>query len=75
MIPAALLYIGEDPDSHDPEVIAKAEAVYAAVRPYIRKFHSSEYINALANGEICVAVGWSGDVFQAQYSAAERKWE
>jgi len=71
MIPAALLYIGEDPDSHDPEVIAKAEAVYAAVRPYIRKFHSSEYINALANGEICVAVGWSGDVFQAQYSAAE----
>ena len=53
MIPAALLYIGEDPDSHDPEVIAKAEAVYAAVRPYIRKFHSSEYINALANGESC----------------------
>ena len=73
MIPAALLYIGEDPDSHDPEVIAKAEAVYAAVRPYIRKFHSSEYINALANGEICVAVGWSGDVFQAQYRPQKRK--
>ena len=71
MIPAALLYIGEDPNSHDPDVIAKAEAVYEAVRPYIRKFHSSEYINALANGDICVAVGWSGDVFQAQYSAAE----
>ena len=70
MIPAALKYIGEDPNSHDPEVIAKAEAVYSAVRPYIRKFHSSEYINALATGEICIAVGWSGDVFQAQYSAA-----
>jgi putrescine transport system substrate-binding protein len=71
MIPAALNYIGEDPDSHDPDVIAKTEEVFMAVRPYVRKFHSSEYINALANGDICVAVGWSGDVFQAQYSAAE----
>ena len=71
MIPAALKYIGEDPDSHDPEVIAKAEAVFAGIRPYIQKFHSSEYITALANGDICVAVGWSGDVFQAQYSASE----
>lgn len=71
MIPAALNYIGEDPNSHDPDVIAKAEAVFAGIRPYIQKFHSSEYINALANGDICVAVGWSGDVFQAQYSAAE----
>ncbi len=69
--PAALNYIGEDPDSHDPDVIAKAEAVFAGVRPYIQKFHSSEYINALANGEICVAVGWSGDVFLAQFRAAE----
>ena len=71
MIPAALNYIGEDPDSHDPEVIAKAEAVFEGIRPYITKFHSSEYINPLANGEICVAVGWSGDVFQAQFSASE----
>ena len=71
MIPAALNYIGEDPDSHDPDVIAKAEAVFAGIRPYIQKFHSSEYITALANGDICVAVGWSGDVFQAQFSASE----
>ncbi len=71
MIPAALNYIGEDPDSHDPEVIAKAEEVFAPIRPYIQKFHSSEYINALANGDICVAVGWSGDVFLAQFRAAE----
>ncbi|MCA0941447.1 polyamine ABC transporter substrate-binding protein [Yangia mangrovi] len=71
MIPAALKYIGEDPDSHDPDVIAKAEPVYMAIRPYIRKFHSSEYINALANGEICVAVGWSGDILQARDRAAE----
>jgi putrescine transport system substrate-binding protein len=71
MIPAALNYIGEDPDSHDPEVIAKAEEVFAPVRPYIQKFHSSEYVNALANGDICVAVGWSGDVFLAQFRASE----
>lgn len=71
MIPAALKYIGEDPDSKDPEVIAKAEAVFQAVRPYIQKFHSSEYINALANGDICVAFGWSGDILQARDRAAE----
>lgn len=71
MIPAALAFIGEDPDSQDPEVIAKAEAVYAGVRPYIQKFHSSEYINALANGDICVAFGWSGDILQARDRADE----
>ncbi len=71
MIPAALKYIGEDPNSHDPDVIAKTEAVFMAIRPYIQKFHSSEYINALANGDICVAVGWSGDVLQARDRAAE----
>jgi putrescine transport system substrate-binding protein len=71
MIPAALKYIGEDPDSHDPDVIAKAEEVLLAVRPYIQKFNSSEYINALANGDICVAFGWSGDILQARDRAAE----
>jgi putrescine transport system substrate-binding protein len=71
MIPAALNYIGEDPDSHDPDVIARAEEVFMPVRPYIQKFHSSEYINALANGDICVAVGWSGDILQARDRAAE----
>ncbi len=71
LIPAALNYIGEDPDSKDPAVIRKAEPVLQAVRPYVRKFHSSEYINALANGEICVAIGWSGDVLQARDRAAE----
>jgi putrescine transport system substrate-binding protein len=71
MIPAALNYIGEDPNSHDPEVIAKAEDVFMPVRPYIQKFHSSEYINALANGDVCVAVGWSGDILQARDRADE----
>ncbi|MEM1432286.1 MAG: polyamine ABC transporter substrate-binding protein [Pseudomonadota bacterium] len=71
MIPAALAYIGEDPDSQDPDVIALAEPVLADVRPYVGKFHSSEYINALANGDICVAFGWSGDILQARDRAAE----
>ena len=71
MIPAALKYIGEDPNSHDPDVIAKTEEVFMAVRPYVQKFHSSEYITALANGDICVAVGWSGDVLQARDRAEE----
>jgi putrescine transport system substrate-binding protein len=51
-------------------VIALAE-VLAAVRPYIQKFHSSEYINGLANGDICVAFGWSGDILQARDRAFE----
>lgn len=71
MIPAALKYIGEDPDSKDTEVIEKAEGVLTSVRPYVEKFHSSEYINALANGDICVAFGWSGDILQARDRAAE----
>ena len=71
LIPAALNYIGEDPDSQDPDVIRKAEAVLMGMRPHVQKFHSSEYINALANGDICLAVGWSGDVLQARDRAAE----
>ena len=71
MIPAALTYLGENPDSHDVDVIAKAEAVLNGVRPHVAKFHSSEYINALANGDICVAFGWSGDILQARDRAYE----
>ncbi len=71
IIPMVLKYLGEDPDSEDPEVIGMVEETLMAVRPYIKKFHSSEYINALANGDICVAVGWSGDVLQARDRADE----
>jgi putrescine transport system substrate-binding protein len=73
MIPAALKYIGLDPNSTSADDIAKAEEVMIKIRPYIRKFHSSEYINALANGDICLAVGFSGDVFQARNRAVEAK--
>ncbi|MAW86402.1 MAG: spermidine/putrescine ABC transporter substrate-binding protein PotF [Phyllobacteriaceae bacterium] len=71
MIPAALNWLGKDPDSKTAEDIEAAQAALEAIRPSIRKFHSSEYINALANGDICLAVGWSGDVFQARDRAAE----
>jgi putrescine transport system substrate-binding protein len=71
MIPAALTYLGEDPNRHDKDVIGKVEAMFAGIRPYVQKFHSSEYINALANGDICVAVGWSGDILQARDRADE----
>ncbi len=71
MVPAALQYLGEDPDAKDDESLAKAEAVLAAVRPYVQKYHSSEYISALANGDICVAFGWSGDILQSRDRAAE----
>ncbi len=71
MIPAALNYLGLDVNSTDPDELARAEELLLSIRPHIRKFHSSEYISALANGDICVAVGWSGDVFQARDRAAE----
>jgi putrescine transport system substrate-binding protein len=71
IIPAALKYLGEDPDAQDYDTIAKVEPVLTAIAPFVQKFHSSEYINALANGDICVAFGWSGDVLQARDRAAE----
>lgn len=71
IVPAALNYLGEDPNSFDPEVIAKAEALLQSIRPHITNFHSSQLINDLANGDICLAVGWSGDIIQAADRAEE----
>jgi putrescine transport system substrate-binding protein len=68
---SALRYLGEDPDSKDPAVLEKGAALLEQVRPYIRKFHSSEYINALANGDVCLALGWSGDAGIAKTRAEE----
>lgn len=71
VLPSALVYLGLDPVSADPDGFAKAEELLMKVRPHVRKFHSSEYINALASGDICVAIGYSGDVFQARDRAKE----
>jgi putrescine transport system substrate-binding protein len=73
LIPAALAYLGRDPMSRDDADLDRAVAVLQAIRPYIRKFHSSEYINDLANGDLCVAWGYSGDVVQAKGRADDAK--
>jgi putrescine transport system substrate-binding protein len=73
ILPAALHYLGLDPNSTDANDLEKAADLVAKVRPSVRKFHSSEYLNALASGEICFVVGWSGDIKQAQKRAAEAK--
>jgi putrescine transport system substrate-binding protein len=73
ILPAALHFLGLDPNSTDQGALEKAADLVAKVRPSVRKFHSSEYLNALASGEICLVVGWSGDVKQAQKRAAEAR--
>lgn len=71
VFPAILNYMGMDPLSSNPEDYKKAEAKLLTLRPYITYFHSSKYISDLANGDICVAFGYSGDVFQAANRAKE----
>jgi putrescine transport system substrate-binding protein len=71
ILPAALNYLGLDPNSTKQADLTKAADLVSKVRPYVRKFHSSEYLNGLATGEICLVVGWSGDIKQAQKRARE----
>jgi putrescine transport system substrate-binding protein len=68
---AALKYLGKDPNTRNVEDLQAAGEMLSKVRPFVKKFHSSEYINALANGDICVAIGWAGDVYQAKDRATE----
>ncbi len=71
VVDSALIYLGRDPNSENTEDLKAAEDLLMKVRPFVRYLHSSQYINDLANGEICVAVGWSGDVLQAKRRAEE----
>jgi putrescine transport system substrate-binding protein len=71
IMPAALHYLHLDPNSSAPDDLQKAADLLGKIRPYVRKFHSSEYLNALATGEICFVVGFSGDIKQAQKRAAQ----
>jgi putrescine transport system substrate-binding protein len=73
LFPGVLAYLGLNPDSKRAEDLNKAGDALFRVRGNIQKFHSSEYINALANGDICVAVGYSGDMIQAKSRAEEAK--
>jgi putrescine transport system substrate-binding protein len=73
IIPAALHFLGLNPNSTDPKELEKAAELLMKIRSSVRKFHSSEYLNALASGEICLVVGWSGDIKQSQKRAIEAK--
>src|SRR6202451_1927289 len=66
MMRAVFNYLGKDPNSQKPEDLAQGEAVLMKIRPYIRNINSSEYIEALANGDLCLAVGYNGDFMQAR---------
>jgi len=65
IIPLALLYLGEDPTSQDPEVLARAEAPLMAIRPFLKNVDPSGFVEALAGGKIAVCLGYSGDIMQA----------
>jgi len=71
VLETVLRYLGRNPASQDPADLAAAEKTLMAIRPYIRYINSSRYIDDLANGEICLALGWSGDVKQAHDRAVE----
>jgi len=71
IIGTVLIYLGKDANSENPDDLKAAEKVLLSVRPYIRLINSSKYIEDLANGEICLALGWSGDTLQARDRAVE----
>ena len=66
-----LIYLGKDANSEKPEDLAAAEKVLMAIRPYVKYVNSSKYIEDLANGEVCLSLGWSGDVLQSRDRANE----
>jgi putrescine transport system substrate-binding protein len=71
VFPTALRYLGLPTGSQTEENLAQVEKLVMGLRPSIKYFHSSQYINDLANGELCLVLGWSGDVFIARDRAAE----
>ena len=73
IVPQAMLYLGLDPNSHNKADLKAAGKMLAKIRPHITYFNSSRYISDLANGDVCVAYGFSGDIFQAAARAVEAK--
>ena len=71
VLPNVIAYQGGAGDTIDAELFEKAGEVLNSVRPHLRYIHSSQSINDIANGELCAAVMWSGDAFQAAYRAEE----
>ncbi|PIE14270.1 MAG: spermidine/putrescine ABC transporter substrate-binding protein PotF [Rhodobacterales bacterium] len=71
VFPAAMKYLGLNPESKDKADFEKAAEAVKKIRPFVRYFHSSQYISDLANGDICLVLGWSGDVLQSRDRAEE----
>lgn len=71
LLKVTLTWMGRDPNSEKEEDLNAATEKLMAIRPFIRKINSSQYIEDLANGDFCLAVGWSGDILQARNRAAE----
>ena len=68
---SALNYLGLDPNSESAADLKQAEDLLMSIRPYVRTVNSSQYIDDLGNGEICLSIGYSGDVFIARDAASE----
>ena len=73
VLPAALHYLGKDPFSKNADDYKEALALLKGIRPYVTLFSSSGYINDMASGSICVALGWNGDINIARTRAIEGK--
>ncbi len=71
VVDSVLIWLGRDPNTEKREDLAAAEEVLMKLRPHVRYFHSSQYINDLATGEVCLSLGWSGDMIQARDRGAE----
>jgi putrescine transport system substrate-binding protein len=71
VLSATLAYLGKDPRSESLEDLAAAEAVWKSIRPAIRDFDSSRYFEDLANGDLCLVLGWSGDIAQSRVRARQ----
>jgi putrescine transport system substrate-binding protein len=71
VVGVVLAYLGKDPNSENLDDLKAAEDLLMSIRPYVRMIHSSQYIDSLANGDICVSLGWSGDILQSKSRAAE----
>jgi len=71
VVGVALAYLGKDPNSENLDDLKAAEDLLMKIRPYVRMIHSSQYIDSLANGDICVTLGWSGDILQSKTRAEE----
>jgi putrescine transport system substrate-binding protein len=66
-------YVGKDPDSKETADLQAGGDVYKKIRPSVKTFNSSAYIDELANGDTCITIGWSGDILQAKARAEEAK--